>query len=263
MLAVEVSGLVKRFGELRALDGLDLRIERGAFYALLGPNGAGKSTTISVLTGLYAPDGGQVRILGEDARAEPLLVKARLGVVPEELALFERLTGRQHLTFCGRMYGLPGEVAAARADELLQLTDLGPKADVLVAEYSKGMRRRLAIAAALVHGPELVLLDEPFEGIDVLAAGVVRELLAELSRRGVTLLLTTHVLEIADRLATHAGIVCGGRMVAEGSVEALKEAHHQPNLEGVFEALIGAPASKNARLSFIPKAAPPPQREPA
>lgn len=247
-------GLVKRFGAFTALDGLDMSVERGAFYAFLGPNGAGKSTTISILTGIYGADAGDIDILGVDARSDMLSVKSRIGVVPEELSLFERLTGRQYLTFCGRMYGLPGDVAAARAHELLQLTELWHKADALVAEYSKGMRRRLAIAAALVHAPELVFLDEPFEGIDVLAAGVIRELLVELSRRKVTLLLTTHVLEIADRLATHAGIIHAGKMVDEGSVEKLKARHSADSLERVFEALIGVPASRNAKLSFYARA---------
>jgi ABC-2 type transport system ATP-binding protein len=248
--AVRVVGLVKLFGELRALDGLDLTIPRGAFFALLGPNGAGKSTTISILTGIYGPDAGSVEILGIDAKAKPLDVKSRIGVVPEELSLFERLTGRQYLTFCGRMYGLPKEAAAERAHELLGLTDLLSKGGALVAEYSKGMRRRLAIAAALIHGPELVFLDEPFEGIDILAAGVIRELLSELSRRGVTLLLTTHVLEIADRLATHAAVIAAGKTMDQGSVAELKERHRAAALETVFEKLVGVPTSRNARLSF-------------
>jgi ABC-2 type transport system ATP-binding protein len=148
------------------------------------------------------------------------------------------------------MYGLPKEAAAERAHELLGLTDLLPKGGALVAEYSKGMRRRLAIAAALIHGPELVFLDEPFEGIDILAAGVIRELLSELSRRGVTLLLTTHVLEIADRLATHAGVIAAGKTMDQGSVAELKARHHATALETVFEKLVGVPTSRNARLSF-------------
>ena len=248
--AVEATGLIKRFGDFAALDGLDVRIERGAFFALLGPNGAGKSTTIAILTGIYAADAGTVRILGVDARAHPLDVKGRIGVVPEELSLFERLTGRQYLTFCGRMYGLPREVAASRADELLRLTELSSKAGALVAEYSKGMRRRLAIAAALIHAPELLFLDEPFEGIDIIAAGVIRELLSELSRRGVTLLLTTHVLEIAERLATHAAVINGGRTLDQGSLDELAARHGTRSLEAVFQKLIAVPASKNARLSF-------------
>ena len=250
MHAVEATGLVKRFGEFTAVNGLSLTIPKGSFFAFLGPNGAGKSTTIAILTGIYAPDAGEVRILGTDARREPLKVKSRIGVVPEELALFERLTGRQYLTFCGRMYGLPGEVAAARAAELLELTELTYKGSALVAEYSKGMRRRLAIAAALIHAPELVFLDEPFEGIDVIAAGVIRELLRELSRRGVTLLLTTHVLEIAERLATHAGVIKAGRMVDAGTVPELCARYDAPSLESVFETLVQVPAARHARLSF-------------
>lgn len=248
--AVEATGLVKRFGAFTAVDALTMTIPRGAFYAFLGPNGAGKSTTISLLTGIYAPDAGRITICGLDAVAKPLEVKQRLGVVPEELSLFERLTGRQYLSFCGRMQGLSGAEATARGEELLTLTELTAKGGALVGEYSKGMRRRLAIAAALIHRPEVVLLDEPFEGIDVLAAGVIRELLAELSRRGVTLLLTTHVLEIAERLATHAGIIVRGALADEGSVESLKHRHALPTLEAVFEKLVGVPKARGATLSF-------------
>jgi ABC-2 type transport system ATP-binding protein len=247
--------LVKRFGSFTAVDQLDMTVPRGAFYAFLGPNGAGKSTTISLFTGTYGADAGTLHILGRDALKEPLEVKSRLGVVPEELSLFERLTGRQYLVFSGRMHGLPGDEAAARTEELLTLTELSVKGDALVAEYSKGMRRRLAIAAALIHAPELVLLDEPFEGIDVLAAGVIRELLSELSRRGVTLVLTTHVLEIAERLATHAGIIRAGKLIDEGDVTSLKQRNGCDSLERVFEKLIGVPASRDAKLSFYGKSA--------
>src|SRR3954467_15333016 len=236
--AVRAKGLTKRFGTFTALDGLDLEVERGAFFAFLGPNGAGKSTTISILTGVYARDGGELELLGLEAERNALSLKARIGVVPEELSLFERLTGRQYLTFCGRMYGLAGDAAEARAEELLALTELTAKDSSLVADYSKGRRRRLAIGAALIHAPELVFLDEPFEGIDVLAAGVIRELLQELSRRGVTILLTTHVLEIAARLATHAGIIRAGKIVDEGPVGELKQRHGSEKLEQVFEKLI-------------------------
>ncbi|SEU14262.1 ABC transporter ATP-binding protein [Stigmatella erecta] len=253
-LAVNARGLIKRFGSFTALNGLDLQIPRGAFYAYLGPNGAGKSTSLALLTGVYGPDAGAIELLGLDAVRHPLEVKSRIGMVPEELSLFERLTGRQYLTFCGRMYGLEGDEAAARAAELLELTELTYKAGALVAEYSKGMRRRLAIAAALIHAPELVFLDEPFEGIDVLAAGVIRELLRELSRRGVTLLLTTHVLEIAERLATHAGILRGGRMLDQGPVGELLGRHGTGSLEALFEKLIAVPAARNARLSFYGEA---------
>ena len=248
--AVEVRDLVKRYGTLTALDGLDLTVERGSFYAFLGPNGAGKSTTISILTCVYSPDAGSVRILGRDAISEPLAVKSRIGVVPEELALFERLTGRQYLSFCGRMYGLDRADAEGRADELLGLVELTGKGADLVGALSKGMRRRLAIAASLIHAPEVLFLDEPFEGIDVLAAGVIREILRELSRSGVTILLTTHILEVAERLATHAGVIRAGRMVAEGPIGDLCRRHDAGCLEEVFEGLIGAPSARGGRLSF-------------
>ena len=248
--AVRAKGLTKRFGPFAAVDALDMNIPVGAFYAFLGPNGAGKSTTICLLTGIYAPDAGTMEILGVDAVKKPLEVKSRIGVVPEELSLFERLTGRQYLTFCARMHGLSGDAAHARGEELLQLTELKGRGGSLVAEYSKGMRRRLAIAAALIHGPELLFLDEPFEGIDVIAAGVIRELLSELSRRRVTLLLTTHVLEIAERLATHAGVIRAGKMVDQGTVEELKSRHNVDLLEKVFETLVGVPVARAAKLSF-------------
>lgn len=251
MNAVHVRGLVKKFGPLVAVNDLHMNIETGALYAFLGPNGAGKSTTISVLTGVYAPDAGTMRILGIDAAEDPITLKAQVGVVPEELALFERLTGRQYLTFCGRMYGVAGDVAAQRAEELLELIGLRQRGEDLVGEYSKGMRRRIAIAAALVHAPRLVFLDEPFEGIDVIAVGVIRELLQELSGRGVTLLVTTHVLEIAARIATHAGIIRRGRMVAEGTLDDLKEEYEVETFEEVFERVVEVPVSRGARLSFF------------
>ncbi len=230
-------------------------IPAGAFYAFLGPNGAGKSTTIALLTGTYQADGGTLSILGIDAFKSSLEVKRHVGVVPEELSLFERLTGRQYLVFGGRMHGLSGDEASARSEELLALTELTAKGDSLVAEYSKGMRRRLAMAAALMHAPKLLFLDEPFEGIDVLAAGVMRELLSELSRQGVTVLLTTHVLEIAERLATHAGIIQGGKLLDEGPVADVLARHECKTLEQVFEKRIQVPAARHARLTFYGTAA--------
>ncbi|HCF59072.1 MAG TPA: multidrug ABC transporter ATP-binding protein [Myxococcales bacterium] len=248
--AIRCEGLVKRFAGFAAVDGLSLEVPAGAFYAFLGPNGAGKSTTIALLTGIYGADAGKIQVLGHDLRREPVAVKAKIGVVFEELALFERLTGRQYLIFCGRMYGLRGEEAARRAVELLDLVELTQKAEGLIADYSKGMRRRLAIAAAVIHAPELLFLDEPFEGIDVLAAGVIRELLKELKRGGTTLFLTTHVLEIAERLATHAGVIVAGKMRASGPLESLLSEHQAPSLEALFEKLVGAPRAAGVRLSF-------------
>ena len=249
--AIEAEGLVKRFGTFTAVDGLSLQVPRGAFYAFLGPNGAGKSTSIALFTGIYRPDAGRIAVLGHDLAQDALTVKRLIGVVPEELALFERLTGRQYLVFCGRMYGLSSEQAEARTAELLRLTELTAKAEVLVADYSKGMRRRIAIAAAVIHGPGVLFLDEPFEGIDVVAAAVVRELLKELKRAGVTLFLTTHVLEIADKLATHAGVIRAGKLVETGTVPELLARHGAAGLEGVFNAVVGAPVARGAQLSWL------------
>ncbi len=248
--AIEVKGLVKRFGNFAAVDGLELNVPAGAFFAFLGPNGAGKSTTIALLTGVYGADEGEIRILGRDLRRDPLGVKASIGVVFEELALFERLTAQQYLVFCARMYGLPADEAVRRAKELLDLVELSYKSGALIADFSKGMRRRLAIAAAIIHAPKLLFLDEPFEGIDVLAVAVIRELLKELKRAGVTLFLTTHVLEIAEKLATHAGVIAAGKMRDAGDVETLKTRHGVESLELVFEKVLGAPRASGVRLSF-------------
>lgn len=248
--ALRCEGMVKRFGSFAAVDGLSLEVPAGAFYAFLGPNGAGKSTTIALLTGIYGADAGRIEVLGHDLKREPLSVKAKIGVVFEELALFERLTGRQYLVFCGRMYGLSADEAGRRALELLELVELTAKADGLIADYSKGMRRRLAIAAAIIHAPKLLFLDEPFEGVDVIAAAVIRELLKALKQSGTTLFLTTHVLEIAERLATHAGVIVAGQMRASGPVEALLAEHGAGSLEALFEKLVGSPRAAGVRLSF-------------
>ncbi|MDR0966400.1 MAG: ABC transporter ATP-binding protein [Myxococcales bacterium] len=249
-LAIHCRGLVKRFGKFTAVDGLDLDVPRGAFFAFIGPNGAGKSTTIAMLTGIYGADAGRIEVLGHDMRRDPLPAKARVGVVFEELALFERLTGRQYLAFCGQMYGLTLDEAEARAVELLDLTELTEKADSLVSDYSKGMRRRLAIAAAVIHAPDLLFLDEPFEGIDILAGAVIRELLKALKLQGTTLLLTTHVLEIAEKLATHAGVISRGKILASGAIAELYAAHEVTSLDELFEKLIGAPRAAGVHLSF-------------
>lgn len=248
--AIFARGLVKRFGPLAAVDGLDLDVPVGACFAFLGPNGAGKSTTIGLLTGLFPADAGEARVLGLDLAREPIEVRRRIGVVPEELALFERMSGHDYLVFCGRMYGLDANESERRTRELLALTELEHRAGALVADYSKGMRRRLAIAAAVIHRPEVVFLDEPFEGIDVLAGAVIRALLRDLARAGVTILITTHVLEIADRLATHAGVIQRGRIVTAGRVPELLERHSAKDLEGVLHACVGAPVAATAGLSW-------------
>lgn len=252
-LVIDARDIHKGFSNKSVLRGLSLQVHPGSVYALLGPNGAGKSTLISLLTGVARADQGYLRLFGFDPATDPIRVKQRLGIVPEELALFERLTGRQQLHFCARLHGLTGDETERRSEELLRMTDLVAAGNQLIATYSKGMRRRLAIAAALIHGPDLVLLDEPFDGIDVVAAGVIRELLQQLRRAQVSLLLTTHILEIADRLATHAGFLTEGRLVDQGPVSDLLERHRASSLEAVFTSLIPLPEHSGSRLSFYTK----------
>jgi ABC-2 type transport system ATP-binding protein len=220
--AVETEGLVRRFGDFAAVDGVSLRVERGQFYGFLGPNGAGKSTTIKVLTGLLAPTAGAARVLGHDVAREPLEVKRRIGVVPEDLNLFERLTGAEMLSFTGRMYGLGRAETAERARELLELMELDSDPRKLVVEYSHGMRKKLSLACALIHRPEVLFLDEPFEGVDAVASRTLKGLLQQLTGRGLTVFLTSHVLEIVERLCTHIGIIAAGKLVTAGPLDELR-----------------------------------------
>jgi ABC-2 type transport system ATP-binding protein len=220
--AVETFGLVRQFGEFTAVDRVDLRVGRGQFFGFLGPNGAGKSTTIKMLTGLLAPSAGSVRVLGFDVAAEPLEVKRRIGVMPEDLNLFERLTGAEMLAFTGRMYGLGREDTAARSRELLELMELDSEPRRLVVEYSHGMKKKLSLACALLHRPEVLFLDEPFEGVDAVASRTLKDLLSRLTARGLTVFLTSHVLEIVERLCTDIAIISGGRLVAAGPLAELR-----------------------------------------
>lgn len=220
--AIETVGLVRRFGDFTAVDHINLRVDAGSFFGFLGPNGAGKSTTIKMLTGLLAPTEGSVRVLGREIAAEPLEVKRRIGVVPEDLNLFERLTGAEMLAFTGRMYGLGPEDISSRSRELLELMELDEEPRKLVVEYSHGMKKKLALACALIHRPEILFLDEPFEGVDAIASRTLKDLLSRLTARGLTVFLTSHVLEIVERLCTDIAIISEGRLVASGALEELR-----------------------------------------
>ncbi|MGD0568737.1 MAG: ABC transporter ATP-binding protein [Candidatus Sulfotelmatobacter sp.] len=215
-------GLTRRFGELLAVDGVDLRVAPGQFFGFLGPNGAGKSTTIKMLTGLLAPSSGTIEILGLDLQKHPVEVKRQIGVVPEGMALFGRLTGSEFLNFAGRMYGLDRETAAKRTAELLDFMQLADQPKKLVTDYSHGMQKKLAMAAAVIHGPKVLFLDEPFEGVDAIAAGTLKAMLQGMIARGATIFLTSHVLEIVERLCSHVAIIHKGRLVAQGSLEELR-----------------------------------------
>jgi ABC-2 type transport system ATP-binding protein len=219
---ISTQSLTRRFGEFVAVDDVNLRVAPGQFFGFLGPNGAGKSTTIKMLTGLLAPSSGRIEILGFDLEKNPVEVKRQIGVVPEGMALFGRLTGSEFLNFAGRMYGLNRETAAKRAAELLDFMQLADQPKKLVTDYSHGMQKKLAMAAAVIHGPKVLFLDEPFEGVDAIAAGTLKAMLQGMIARGATIFLTSHVLEIVERLCSHVAIIHQGRLVAQGSLEELR-----------------------------------------
>ncbi len=221
--AVETFDLVRQFGNFVAVDHINLQINRGSFFGFLGPNGAGKSTTIKMLTGLLAPTSGKLRVLGLDISERPMEVKRRIGVVPEDLNLFERLTGTEMLVFTGRMYGLRSEEIAQRSKELLELMDLQDEPKKLIIEYSHGMKKKLALACALIHRPEILFLDEPFEGVDAIASRTLKDLLSRLTARGLTVFLTSHVLEIVERLCSDIAIIAQGKLLASGSLNELRK----------------------------------------
>ena len=253
-LAVETFDLVKRFGDFTAVDHITLRVRRGSFFGFLGPNGAGKSTTIKMLTGLLGPTSGKMRVLGRDLEMVPLEVKQRIGVVPEDLNLFERLTGAEMLAFTGRMYGLRKQEIAERAPELLELMELEAEPKKLIVEYSHGMKKKLSLACALIHRPEILFLDEPFEGIDAIASRTLKGLLSRLTERGLTVFLTSHVLEIVERLCSDIAIISQGKLLAFGSLEELKKGirvnddgqhEHPVSLEEYFIHIVGGTRSGN------------------
>jgi ABC-2 type transport system ATP-binding protein len=220
--AIVTENLNRRFGELIAVDHVNLTVDSGQFFGFLGPNGAGKSTTIKILTGLLAPTEGRIRILGIDLTENPVEVKRQIGVVPEGMGLFGRLTGAEFLNFAGRMYGLERQTAAQRAAELLEFMQLADRPKTLITDYSHGMQKKLAMAAAVIHAPKILFLDEPFEGVDAIASGTLKAMLQRMIARGATIFLTSHVLEIVERLCSHVAIIHKGRLVAQGSLEELR-----------------------------------------
>src|SRR6202041_2963369 len=220
--AISTEHLTRRFGDLVAVQDVNLRVAPGQFFGFLGPNGAGKSTTIKMLTGLLAPTSGSMQILGVDLAQDAVEVKRQIGVVPEGMALFGRLTGSEYLNFVGRMYGLDRATAAKRAAELLDFMQLVDQPKALVTDYSHGMQKKLALAAAVIHGPKILFLDEPFEGVDAIASNTPKSMLQNMIARGATIFLTSNVLEIVERLCSHVAIIHRGQLVAQGSLEELR-----------------------------------------
>ena len=255
-VARRIEKLSRRFGNLTAVDNIDLEVAAGQFFGFLGPNGAGKSTTIKMLTGLLAPTAGRMQLLGLDFAQHSVEVKRQIGVVPEGMGLFERLTGSEYLHFVGQMYGLDRATTRQRSAELLEFMQLADRPKTLVADYSHGMQKKLALAAAVIHRPRILFLDEPFEGVDALAAGALKALLSRMIERGVTIFLTSHVLEIVERLCSHVAIIDKGRLVAQGSLEELRagiagEAGSKTTLEHIFLSIVGQDGAQRPQLEEL------------
>ncbi len=241
--AIEARDLTRRFDKKMAVDHLNLAVAEGEFFGFLGPNGAGKSTTIKMLVGLLRPTSGTARIVGIDIWQQPLEAKRLLGALPEGLNLYERLTAREFVRFVGAMYGLSTPDASARADELLDLMDLEGDADKLIVDYSQGMRKKTALAAALIHAPRVLFLDEPFEGVDAISGRAIRDVLARLRAHGTTIFFSSHILEVVERLCTRVAVIAEGRLVAEGTIPELREraqAGETATLEEIFLRAVGA-----------------------
>ena len=238
--ALRTSGLSKSFGR-PAVDGLDLEVRRGELYALLGPNGAGKTTTLRMVTGLLAPDAGRIEVLGIDLAQAPREAKRRMAYLPDDPMLYGKLKPTEYLEFVAGLWGVEARAAEPRARELLDWLDLSPHAHELTEGFSRGMKQKLALAGALIHEPELLILDEPLTGLDAAAARQVKDLLLSHVAKGGTVILTTHILEVAERLAQRIGIIREGRLIAEGTLAELRERTSGGSLEDVFLQLTAQP----------------------
>ena len=252
-LAIDARGLTKVFAGKPAVDRLTLQVARGRFFGFLGPNGAGKSTTIKMLTGLLRPTSGDAFVEGRDLKTDLLEIKRVIGVLPEELPLYERLTGEEYLHFAGRMYGLGREETRRRTEELLSFLSLADERGKLIVDYSQGMKKKVALAAALIHSPKVLFLDEPLNGIDPVSGRVVTDLLRRLADKGVTLFFTTHVLDVVERLCDEVAIIDRGRLIAQGTLDqirAQREVAQDASLEDVFLKLVSAEVRRED-LSWI------------
>ena len=238
--AIRIQSVTKRFGPLVAVSDVSLEVPEGTFLGLLGRNGAGKSTLIKMITGLMKPTQGEIHVLGEKVSMTSLDIKRRIGVTPQGMAMIDGLTGAQYLRLIGRLYGLEDDVIDARRKELFDVLELEPEPRTLIGDYSYGMQKKTALSAALIHGPELLLLDEPFEGVDPVTVRVIKDLLLGLNRKGTTLVLTSHALDLVETLCPVLAIIDGGKVLASGTIEALKAAHGEgDSLEQIFLELTG------------------------
>ena len=237
--AVWAHGLVRKFGKTVAVDHVDLSIKAGEFYGLIGQNGAGKTTTIKVLVGLLRPDEGSVGIGKFDTWKSPTEVKARIGVLPEEFNLYERLTGAELLDFTAAMHGLQKTEAATRRNELLEMLDLTAAGSKLISDYSRGMRKKVALGAAIIHRPPVLFLDEPFEGVDAVSGRLIRNILRQAAAGGTTVIFSSHEMHLVEKLCTRIGIMVEGRLTIEETPEGLRKRTGMDNIEDAFIAAVG------------------------
>ncbi|MFB4266967.1 ABC transporter ATP-binding protein [Nonomuraea sp. GTA35] len=246
--ALEIKGLTKTFGENTAVDHVDLDVPQGSFYGLVGQNGAGKTTTLSMAVGLLRPDAGTARIFGADVWSDPAKAKQLVGVLPDGMAMPERLTGREVLTYLGLLRGLSKEVVAERAEELLSVLELDVAEKTLVIEYSTGMRKKIGLATALLHAPRLLVLDEPFEAVDPVSAATIKQILRGFVAGGGSVVLSSHVMALVEQLCDHVGVIDKGRVAAAGPLEEVRGA---ATLEDRFVELVGAGSTAARGLSWL------------
>jgi ABC-2 type transport system ATP-binding protein len=246
--AIAVLGLRKSFGAKEAVAGIDLQIAAGSLAGLVGPNGAGKTTSLSMMTGLLRPDAGKVSINGVDVWSDPPAAKAIIGVVPADVRLFERLSGAELLEYAGRLRRMPAAEARSRAGQLLDVLDLADDAKRLVADYSTGMRKKVALGCALIHNPSVLFLDEPLEGVDPVSADVIRRLLTRYAGSGSTVLFSSHVMELVEQVCDHVSIIDKGKIVATGTTDQVRGGR---TLQQAFIDLVGSHAGDGEELSWL------------
>ena len=244
---IRLTNLTKRYGTFTAVDGIDLEVPSGELFGFLGPNGAGKTTTLRMIAGILKPTSGMVEIGGDNLEKKPRKAKTRMGFIPDRPYVYDKLTGAEFLRFVAGLYGQDGQLVERRIDELLEIFELSAWKNELVESYSHGMRQKLIISSALIHRPELLVVDEPMVGLDPRGARLLKDLFREFCGRGGTVLMSTHTLEIAEALCDRIAIIQGGKLVANGSMAELRAQHAAGGLEDLFLRLTGGAAYKELK----------------